>query len=332
MNSIFNSKPPNFTMKEISKFIDEEYNLDGDLRILDSDRDQNFHIYSNQIDHILKISNPAEQSCVLELQDKATRYILARNPKIEVPIQKGPIKRKKKDGVMYSIRLLSYVKGKPLDRSRMVPEYCFKLGNLIGDLSLALDDFDHSGARRVFDWDVAQTELMAEKVKYLDSKIKQKTVYYFLTLFNDCISPLLSKLRKAVIHNDMNENNIMIRNKGLSIGIIDFGDMVYTYQVLEPSICAAYLSLGDLDPLPKVISFMKGYQSVYPLNQNEIASIPYLISLRLCLTAIMASWRKKLFPENKYLTISQQNAWISLQMMQDISLEDWSSTLIKHVQ
>ena len=332
MDSIFNSKPPNFTKKEISKFIEEEYNLDGDLRLLDSDRDQNFHIYSNQINHIIKISNPAEQSCVLELQDNATRYILARNPKIEVPIQKGPIKRKRKDDVIYMIRLLSYVKGKPLDTSRMIPEYCFKLGKLIGNLSLALDGFDHSGARRVFDWDVAQTGLMTDKVKCLGSKIKQETVYYFLTLFNDRISPLLNKLRKAVIHNDMNENNIIIKNKGLSIGIIDFGDMVYTYQVLEPAICAAYLSLGDADPLPKVISFIKGYQSIYPLNQDEIVSIPYLISLRFCLTAIMASWRKKLFPGNKYLTISQRNAWISLQMMQDISLENWSSTLISHVQ
>ena len=47
----------------------------------------------------------------------------------------------------------------------------------------------------------------------------------------------------SVIHNDCNDHNIIVNEKK-AMGIIDFGDMVYSFQVLEPAVCMAYLALN----------------------------------------------------------------------------------------
>jgi len=68
-----------------------------------------------------------------------------------------------------------------------------------------------------------------------------------------------------------------------------------------------------------------------PLNKHELNSIIYLMCMRLCISITMAVYRKKLFPENKYLIVSEMKARKFLKKMLDEDLSKWSNQLIEFV-
>ena len=60
------------------------------------------------------------------------------------------------------------------------------------------------------------------------------------------------QLRKSIIHNDINDNNIIV-SKNLKAprinGIIDFGDCTYTQLINEVAILCTYAIIGSKNPL-----------------------------------------------------------------------------------
>tara|TARA_Y100001968_G_C19289898_1_gene683663 strand:- start:781 stop:930 length:150 start_codon:yes stop_codon:yes gene_type:complete len=42
----------------------------------------------------------------------------------------------------------------------------------------------------------------------------------------------------------------------------------------------------------------------------------------------MSAWRKSLFPDNKYLTISEKSAWMTLEYFKNENLNEWTSHLL----
>ena len=100
-----------------------------------------------------------------------------------------------------------------------------------------------------------------------------------------------------------------MNEKGHISGIIDFGDMAHTFLVGELAIAITYLILEEEDPFEKIKAVVRGYQSIMPLREEEIESLIYLICIRACITVVTANYRKKLFPENKYITVTETQAW-----------------------
>ena len=54
--------------------------------------------------------------------------------------------------------------------------------------------------------------------------------------------------------------------------------------------------------------------------------------MRSCITVTMAAYRKKLFPANKYISISEDQAWNFLEKMQNEDLNKWSDKLVKYAE
>ena len=112
MTSVFSTNPPNFSIQDIEKYLLINFDLSGKVINLYSDRDQNFLIQSESNQKfILKISNPAEQLEILELQNKATLCIRSREPNLGIPLQIGEIKEFNKDGKTFFVRLVEYLDG-----------------------------------------------------------------------------------------------------------------------------------------------------------------------------------------------------------------------------
>ena len=234
MTSVFSTNPPNFSIQDIEKYLLINFDLSGKAINLYSDRDQNFLIQSESNQKfILKISNPAEQPEILELQNKATLYIRSREPNLGIPLQIGEIKEFNKDGKTYFVRLVEYLDGQFLKDSLVGNAAHEKLGIFLGTLSHSLDGFFHSAADREFEWDVRATKLIKSRLDYLKSKSDKKIITHFLNEYEKNILPIENELRMAVIHNDGNDHNILVDEDGETTGIIDFGDMVYSYQSYE---------------------------------------------------------------------------------------------------
>ena len=330
MSSVFSTRPPSFSEPEITEILAAQFELSGKSTDLYSDRDQNFLI---QLDsdqkYVLKISNPAEHREILDLQNEATLFIHSKDSDIGVPLQIGEIKEYEKDGQKYFIRLVEYLEGNFLKDSTMSDSDHEKLGIYFGRLSQSLAGFSHPAADREFEWDVRATELIKSRLDNLESESGDKIVNHFLNEFEQNISP--HELRMAVIHNDGNDHNILVDEQGETTGIIDFGDMVYSYQVTEPAVCMAYVGLEKDDPFMPMAHVMKGYHSCFPLTDSELKSALYLSCVRLCISVTMSAWRMNLFPEIKYLSVSQKPAWDLLRKLENEDLKEWSQKLLDFV-
>jgi Ser/Thr protein kinase RdoA (MazF antagonist) len=104
--------------------------------------------------------------------------------------------------------------------------------------------------------------------------------------------------------------------------------MIYSYVALEPAVCMAYVSLDKDNPLHAISQVLKGFHQSFPLNENELKSVIYLMCLRLCISITMASYRQSLFPENTYLSVSESPAREFLNRMKSENLALWSDKLI----
>ncbi len=327
MKSVFSTNPPSFTKDEASIILKKKFNVEGDLTELYSDRDQNFFVDNIDNKFILKISNASEDFEVIDLQDKAANHINGKDPKMNIPLRIGSIHQEEKANKLFYVRLLKYVDGILMSTKDLDDKTCTKMGLYLGRLSNNLKGFDHPGAQRVFDWDVKQINLIENKVNHIKSTHDKNTIYHFIDQFENHIKPISHKLNQRIIHNDGNDHNIILDMESNPVGIIDFGDMVYSYQSAEPAVCMAYVALRANDILSSISLVLRHYNSVYKLNNFELQAVVYLMCLRLCITVLMASWRKKLFPDNKYLSISEASAWKILRMLEKQKLPDWSEQL-----
>lgn len=333
MITLFDTPPPRFLDDEIVKILLIDFNLIGDVNSLVSDRDQNFLIQSdNGSKYILKISNPAEEREILEMQNEATLFIRSKDSNLGVPLQIGEIKTIEKNGQSYFVRLLEYLDGQFLKDQILDDDTYEKLGEFLGRLNRNLNGFSHSAADRDFHWDSRALNLIHSRLQYLDEKSDEKTILHFLNQYKRHVSPHESQLRKMVIHNDGNDHNVVVNKNGETIGIIDFGDMVYSYQVAEPAVCMAYVGLGKSDPYRSMGQVLKGYHSKFSLNDAEIRSAIYLTCIRLCISVTMAAWRMKLYPENSYLAVSQDQAWELLRRMENEDLSIKSEEMVMNAQ
>lgn len=327
--SVFQTPPPSFSKEEIAEILSSQFDMIGNAKTLVSDRDQNVLVSAdNGQQYVLKISNPAEDRQTLEMQNEATLYIKSKDPDLGVPLQIGEIKAVENGGQTYFVRLLEYLDGQFLKDQTLDDHSYEKLGEFLGRLSHAMDGFTHPAADREFHWDARSIGLIRSRLKYLGNPEDQKTVSHFLNLYESHVSPIESHLRKMVIHNDGNDHNVLVNKDGDTTGIIDFGDMVYSYQVAEPAVCMAYVGIGSSDPMHSVGKVLKGYHTQFPLNNYEIKSAIYLMSIRLCISVTMAAWRMKLYPENEYLSVSQQPAWALLRQMEKENMEELSDKLM----
>jgi 4-aminobutyrate aminotransferase-like enzyme len=130
--------------------------------------------------------------------------------------------------------------------------------------------------------------------------------------------PHLPSLRKSVIHNDGNDHNLLITDRDQVAGLIDFGDMLHTCTVNELAVALAYAMLGRADPLAIASPVIAGYHQVRPIMEPELALLYYLVCARLCISVSVSAYRKRLAPDNDYLTVTEEPGWTLLAQLAEI--------------
>jgi Ser/Thr protein kinase RdoA (MazF antagonist) len=196
-------------------------------------------------------------------------------------------------------------------------------GGFLGKLDIAFNKFDYPVLDRDWVWDIRNISFLKEHITYLSDQTDQKIVSHFIKNYETNIYPIKKFLRRQYIHNDGNDHNVLLNDQGRISGIIDFGDMAHTFLVCELAVALTYLILEDENPQEKIKAVVDGYQSVFPLIGEEIDSLIYLICMRACLTVVTANYRKKLFPDNEYISVTEPNAWKFLRNMADKDLRNF---------
>ena len=308
---------------EIAKQI---YHLEGEILALHGDEDFNFRIKDKEVSYILKVSRPNADLAYLEYQQELLTYLKTDNQSI-TPTPTLDIEGNKISAITDSsgktrlVRLLSWIDGRLW--SSVNPQndkLRFSLGQKAGELTKALQGFDHKAAHRESEWDIAQATWTFNYL-HLFSDDQQAILSAFQEAFKD-IQPGLNELRKSVVHNDANDNNVIVTDDLINPevkAIIDFGDAIYTPIINDLAITIAYAIMHQPDALAASLPVIKGYHQAFPLQEDELAILHTLVAMRLIISVIKSAISRTKEPDNKYLIISEKPAWAVLEKWHKIN-------------
>jgi 4-aminobutyrate aminotransferase-like enzyme len=190
---------------------------------------------------------------------------------------------------------------------------------MLGEMDRTLKDFSHASTQRDLKWDLARAGWIRDYVRHIGDASKRALVEKFLSLYEMEVVPALPRLRRGVIYGDANDHNVLVSapwpQRRKVTGVIDFGDMHHSIVVAEPAIAAAYVILGEKDPLQAATSLVRGYHRAHALEESEIAALYPLIAMRLAVSVTNSAHRKTLIPDDPYVTVSEERAWGALERL-----------------
>jgi Ser/Thr protein kinase RdoA (MazF antagonist) len=269
---------------------------------LPSERDQNFLITADTGEKfVLKIFNPAEWKTVAAAQNWVLKHLEQRVSFCQSVIT-GLSGRMLGNWNGQWVRLVTYLPGVPLAEIRPhTPGLLHDLGRKLGQLTHALADFDHYAVHRDFHWDLANgTRVVSEYAELVTNDRLRELVL-------KCRFEHDARLRRSVIHGDANDYNVLVDPQSMTVsGLIDFGDMVYSYTVGDLAIAIAYAVLDKPDPFAVAEEIVAGYESEFALLDEEREALWPLVRLRLAMSVCLAAYQTREHPQNQYLTISQR--------------------------
>jgi Ser/Thr protein kinase RdoA (MazF antagonist) len=287
---------PVFDFESAVSIAEELFGLRASARVLPSERDQNFLLTDAAGQKsVLKIANALESRDLLEAQNAVLDHLGGRVsfcPRI-VPALNGELISTRAN---HFVRLVTYLPGVPLgELTTHSPELLHDLGRKLGQLDRAMADFDHPAVHRDFHWDLANGNRVIDN--YAEPDLRELVV--------KCRFDGNTDLRRSVIHGDANDYNVLVDSDRVT-GVIDFGDMVYSWTIGNLAIAIAYVVLGKEDPFASATHVIDGYAQEFPIYEEEREVLWKLVRLRLAMSVCLAAYQLCQRPENEYLRISQR--------------------------
>jgi len=312
---------PNFDEVEMAKIVKENYGIEGKISMLVAFEDQNAMIDTGTQRFVLKIANQIWDAQYLQAQIDVMAHLKEAAPALECP---SIVKTLKGEDLFhvngFIVRLLTFLEGEMLTKMPRSPELYQDAGRFLGQFTKAMETFpsrDVEGSDPFWKLDnVTACKKYLSEVIDEDARDRIERLY---AVYERDILPRLSSLRKAVIHGDANEQNFLLDPKDPTTirGLIDFGELQYTCLINDLAISMAYGLLGedDIDTASK--SFIKGYTQEFPLMDEELEIIYYLMAMRLVTNITMTSHSAKVYPDNEYILIAQKPARELLKKMEE---------------
>ncbi len=293
------ARAPRLSDAEVTRLLRTEYGLDGQLRPLLSERDQNFRLTaSDGHNYVVKIAGAAEDQKAADFQILGLLHLEARECKVAVP----KIRRTRDDAssktillgeTRHVVRLVSYLPGRLLADVSPTPTLMRSIGRSLAYLDIALSDFECDGDQQPLLWDMQRAANLLPLTTHIADEVLRQVVLACFDDFQQIAEPQFAGLRHQVIHNDVNPGNVLVEKEDPEsvAGIIDFSDMLRAPLVVELGIAASYLRCDEADALAYIAPFIAAYDQISPLEDVEIDLLYDLVRTRLATTMTMLYWR-----------------------------------------
>ena len=294
---------------EALELVQTNYGISGTATQLTGERDLNFRIESESGKFIFKIHDEkdrahisAQEAALAALTDlmllQEPHTIEAVNGNTVIDIEGGRIGR-----------LLTWTEG---DLWSNIAEPNAELLNSLGaavalvDSKLAhLDITKYSDALgQPFGWNVTQTTELLGHIDLINNVVDREAVRKVIQHNLENVIPRFPELTMQVIHNDANDNNIVVRENSVT-SLIDFGDIIIAPRIAGLAVACAYILDGD-DPILRAVDVVRGYHKAQPLSPLELELLFPLIALRIATSITMAAIQSAADPDNEYLLVSQE--------------------------
>lgn len=335
------SSVPDLSLAEAEELAARLYGIHASAELLTSERDENFRLAAaNGRAYLLKISNPSDPDDVVDFQTACLDHIADVDPACPVPRVLRTIAGKNGDHIALSdgrrcaVRLLTYLEGVQVKTTARSTTQRVRLGAALGELDLALRDFNHPAASHDLLWNVARADRLVHLVDKIVGDDRSRIVRLFMDRFVGKVLPRLGDMRAQVIHNDYHLYNVLVApdDSERVTGIIDFGDIVHAPLVGEVATAAAFQMADAADPLAAAAEFVGAYHAVLPLLAEEQEIVADLMATRHLITVLISEWRSRRYPENRaYIMRHNPASWDALHLMADLSPENARDRLLANV-
>lgn len=206
-------------------------------------------------------------------------------------------------------RLLSFVEGTFLAETEHTNSILQSFGRFLGDLHTVLSAYsDPIVAFKEDHWDLQHFIRNKRFVDSIENPKDRTLVNYFFLQFQEQVLPVLPNLRKAIIHGDANDWNVLTKEGKVS-GIIDFGDLCYSPIINDLAIGLAYLLFDKDNPLEAAKEVIKAYHRIFPLEEQEVDLLYYLIGARLCTSVCNSAYKTQQSTGSAHTSASEVQAW-----------------------
>jgi len=329
---------PDLASAEVQALVARLYGIDGSVKSLAGERDQNCAIESaDGTRYVFKISNPSEPVSLVDFQIAALEHIARTSPSQPVPRVVRTLSGRAcdtvalADGTRTTVRMLTYLEGVQIRETPRTAAQRVAMGKGLAELNLALQGFTHPAATHDLLWNVSAAHRLTAQLGSLAEGPRRALAQSFMTRFTDHVLPRLASLRAQVIHNDYHLYNVLVApdEQARITGIIDFGDMLHAPLVGEVATAAAFHMAGSADPFEGPAQFVGAYQAVLPLTEAEQDVVADLMATRHLITALISEWRALRYPENRaYIMRHNPAAWEALSQMADLSRDQARERLL----
>ncbi|MCX5529759.1 aminotransferase class III-fold pyridoxal phosphate-dependent enzyme [Streptomyces sp. NBC_00006] len=207
-------------------------------------------------------------------------------------------------GHQRTAHLLEWIPGTPYSQAGPADaRRLHALGSAVATLDGILAGFEHSALDRDFRWHPLRAGDLARALPHVGDGVRDFTASTLARLGE--LMPELRALPQQAIHNDANDNNVLLDADGRIAAIIDFGDVVRAPRVCGLAVAAAYAQLGQDDPVAAACAVVAGYHAEAPLSATELRLLPDLINARLAMSIANSVEQLAADPDNAYLDSSQ---------------------------
>jgi 4-aminobutyrate aminotransferase-like enzyme/Ser/Thr protein kinase RdoA (MazF antagonist) len=300
------STPPAFGEEAARRILREGFDVESSsLKALAGERDQNFRVdTAGGQRFLLKISNPADDRPILEMQTAALRHVELVDPGLPVmrarPAASGEswVEVPGPDNRTYPVRLFTFLTGQVIANTALTTEAIRSHGQATARLGRALRGFFHPAADYEILWDITHVLKLRPLLTHVGDDPRRAQVERVLDRFRERVAPALPGLRAQVIHGDMSLDNVLFGDDLRVSGIVDFGDMTHAPLVCDLAVAIADVLHGRDDAIEAADAMIAGYVSVTPLEDEEAGLLADLVAARLATEVTVTAWRQGLYPDN----------------------------------
>jgi len=288
--------PPNLNTEKLAKAVSLQFGLVGDYTELISERDRNFRLITRDgTGYVVKATGLAQDAIVTDFQIAALIHLESRGVNGVPRIVRTSSGRdcgsiRSEDGFEIRLRVVTWLSGTLLGDVEVTSEIAQQFGRRLAELDVALEDFSHDGQIQTLLWDSQRAGELRGLLSHISDRTVRVSVEAVLDDFDRRVKPVLADLPQQVIHNDANDDNILLDVNGDVSGIIDFGDMMRAPRVVDIATAASYLRTEG-DPLRLIEPFVVAYNQENALLAAEFDVLFDLIRTRLAMTLIILYWR-----------------------------------------
>ena len=308
--TVLDAAAPSLALERAVSLVAQRWGLSvSRARALPSERDVNVMLDDR---FVLKVSNPAEQRAIVDMETVAAAHLAAVAPGIPVPRTLPTQDGRQVDIIVDDAgreclaRVITTVAGAPLEGRVITGQLAEQMGALTARVCLALQGLFHPAAGRAIDWDVRRA---GDVVRATPDAVAGEPGRLLRNLVPrlDAAAEATRRLPASLQHADVTLTNVLAIKDEVS-GLIDFGDMHHTAAVCDLAVTLTSVLRNTADEQPLDVweltdAVLCGYQQHRLLTADEIAVLGDLVLARLALTVVISARRRVTHADNTaYIT------------------------------